>query len=154
MLMLVQGEEVDINTHPGGYHKGLQGSAGNDEMPAEVEELAKDSSRAEDQQSASPADAWQGNGTAAVADEGDAKEKLRQMLEAQKAQDPNFAKLTGTSQIALAFRDTCIKCMLVENMIQIPRLLLVSRNPLLNFFVLAPDIHQHRILQVEASNSQ
>lgn len=28
--------------------------------------------------------------------EGNAKEKLQQMLEAQKAQDPNFAKLKGT----------------------------------------------------------
>ena len=154
MLMLVQGEEVDINTHPGGYHEGLQGSAGNDEMPAEVEELAKDSSRAEDQQSASPADAWQGNGTAAVADEGDAKEKLRQMLEAQKAQDPNFAKLTGKFQIALAFQDTCIRCMLKENMIHIPRLLLISHNPLLDSFVLTPDINRYRVLQIEALYSQ
>ena len=97
MLSLLQGGELDISADPRSYQDGLQGTAGNDEMPAQAEELAKDAFGAPDQHTASPADAGQVNGTMSGADEGDAKEKLRQMLEAQKAQDPNFAKLTGTS---------------------------------------------------------
>lgn len=46
---------------------------------------------------------------AASGEEGDAKEKLRQMLEAQKAQDPNFAKLTGRSLLQLLHLQ-CIEC--------------------------------------------
>ena len=32
-----------------------------------------------------------------ISEEADARQKLQDMLEAQKAQDPNFAKLTGNS---------------------------------------------------------
>ena len=94
----LQGGGTDLGGEPAENQEGPRVTG---EAQGDSETLAADfSAGASHHQHEAAPEAGQANG-AAGGGEGDAKEKLRQMLEAQKAQDPNFAKLTGTAHTVL-----------------------------------------------------
>ena len=96
-----QDGETGFGGEPAEYQEGILVQTAISSAEGEAETLAEDFSSGDAQhRHEAAAEAEQANGAAGVGEE-NAKEKLRQMLEAQKAQDPNFAKLTGMIQTAL-----------------------------------------------------